>query len=177
MTVKRTKQVQETRQLLEDSLIHLLKNHSLKELTVSTLCDQAGLSRRTFSRHFSSIDDLLDSIIQKQVIGLYQGLAEHNVQHFPDLLRLFFDYFSKEKNLLKALVQNQRFFSLVDQLNENISKTPLVTKFHIDQYLTAFAIGGMTNLLSQWIKSDFDKTPTEMAQTASMISKHLQEVQ
>lgn len=40
--------------LIIDALCDLLAAHSLKDITVEDICEQAGVSRRTFYRHFES---------------------------------------------------------------------------------------------------------------------------
>ncbi|MBS9334617.1 TetR/AcrR family transcriptional regulator [Fructobacillus sp. M1-13] len=176
MTVKRNKQIEESRKLIQESLLQLLEKQPLNQISVTLLCDEAGLSRRTFPRHFASIEDVFKAIVNQKVLVLYDEVKSLKISHFSELITFLFDFFSKDKSFLAILVKNNRFFMLENQLEINISKSLLVTQFHSDIYVSAFALGGITKLLHQWIELDFNKSSKEMAEVADQIAAHLQEV-
>lgn len=41
------------------TLLELLKNYTLKEITISFLCDEAGVGRASFYRNFDGKEDIL----------------------------------------------------------------------------------------------------------------------
>ena len=47
-------------QKLADTLIELLKNKELQDISVRELCDKAGVGRASFYRHFQNKEDILD---------------------------------------------------------------------------------------------------------------------
>lgn len=53
----------ETRHRLLDSACGILSEESLSNLSVERICEQAGVSRRTFFCHFSSKDHLLAEVV------------------------------------------------------------------------------------------------------------------
>ena len=48
---------------LESSLLQLMTIRYYPEITVTDICQQAGIPRRTFYHYFVSKEDVLDSII------------------------------------------------------------------------------------------------------------------
>ena len=55
------------------SLEALLETYPIQELTVGRLCRHAGISRSTFYRQFTSLDDALDQLFQSVVAEMVQA--------------------------------------------------------------------------------------------------------
>lgn len=49
-----------TRKLISDAFLDLLDNNSLNKITVSAISAKAGINRKTFYLHFSSVEDLVE---------------------------------------------------------------------------------------------------------------------
>ena len=70
MTDKPTVRVQQVDQSLEwfqQALAQLLQQLPYAQITVSALATRAGLSRRTFYRHYESIDQVLNQLITHEI--------------------------------------------------------------------------------------------------------------
>jgi AcrR family transcriptional regulator len=55
----RERRKQSTRQAVEDAALQLYRERGIHETTIDELCEQAGVSRRTFFRYFASKEDVL----------------------------------------------------------------------------------------------------------------------
>ena len=47
------------RRNIEKALLKLMKNAAYEHISVSAVCREAGISRTTFYRHYSTVDDVL----------------------------------------------------------------------------------------------------------------------
>ncbi|MDO5853689.1 MAG: bile acid:sodium symporter [Thermoplasmata archaeon] len=52
-----------SRSLIRESLLGLLQDHRMEDITVSMVCGGAGVSRSTFYSHYRSLDAVLDGLI------------------------------------------------------------------------------------------------------------------
>lgn len=59
----------DTRQRLVDSFWDLLAAHTLREITVGMLAQQAGVNRGTFYYHYADLDALLSDAIERELLG------------------------------------------------------------------------------------------------------------
>lgn len=60
---KKDLRIIKTQKLIKDSLLELLKNSSLKDISVTEICEKAMVNRVTFYDHFNNKEELLNSII------------------------------------------------------------------------------------------------------------------
>ena len=54
------RRVRKTRAILKQSLITLMKEKSIKHITVKELCEQSDINRGTFYLHYSDVFDLFE---------------------------------------------------------------------------------------------------------------------
>jgi AcrR family transcriptional regulator len=59
---------------LADAYLRLLETNGSDEISVSDIADEAGVSRTTFYRHFSSKDDVFEHIVAEHAEFLRSGL-------------------------------------------------------------------------------------------------------
>lgn len=64
---KREDQKQKNRLKIIEAYIELLGNMSFQQISVTDICKQAGVARKTLYRHFSSKEEILD-IVSQQVM-------------------------------------------------------------------------------------------------------------
>lgn len=63
----------DTKMILADSLVSLLKEKPIEKITIQEIVDQSGFNRQTFYYHFTDIFDLLEWILKRR----YGLLSEH----------------------------------------------------------------------------------------------------
>lgn len=50
---------------IENGLLQMMQEQKFEEITVSGLCRNLNLSRRSFYRYFHDLDDVLDSLLAR----------------------------------------------------------------------------------------------------------------
>jgi AcrR family transcriptional regulator len=68
--------VARSRSQLIDALATLLRGCDARDVSVSALCAEAGVSRPTFYQHFASVDDVAVAGIERRFVDLKAGLAD-----------------------------------------------------------------------------------------------------
>ena len=62
MNTKNNSRSQETRERLKEALLRLLARRDILDVTVSRLCQEAGVNRSTFYSHYDSIGELMEEL-------------------------------------------------------------------------------------------------------------------
>lgn len=83
---KDNKRVAMTKKMLKNSIIELLENKSIQNITVTEICSNAEVNRSTFYTYYSSPYDLMASI-KKDIIADTYALTE-GFQNLPSKKRL-----------------------------------------------------------------------------------------
>lgn len=63
-----------TQERLQNALLHLLQLRDLKAITVSEICDEAGISRNAFYQHYGYKEDLYDQIVAQAAERIREAL-------------------------------------------------------------------------------------------------------
>ncbi|MFV0560532.1 MAG: TetR/AcrR family transcriptional regulator [Enterococcus sp.] len=176
-TIKRKKQVDQSTKWLVEGLLQLMERKNYSDITVQDIATRAGLSRRTFYRHFDSINALLLVEIKKVVLNLFDFLKKEKPQNFSELVVLFFIFWEQQKILLELLNKNNLVPLLITELSKESTHSLLGEIFlEDDAYAYSFALGGISNLLTTWIKRGMVESPMQLKGTAEEISNHLRNI-
>lgn len=164
---------------LVNSLFDLMRNKKYEDITVSEICDNAELSRRTFYRLFKNKNDLLDFYFG-QIINEYSKIAKQKLNNmkdlknisFQDIIYIFLNFWWSEKDNAVILIKQNLF---IDIFLKNINRWKSIYKtfelsWHFDEdtenfkYISNFFIGGYINLISYWLISDNPKSTKEISE-------------
>lgn len=155
---------------LEQCLLELMLTEAYGQITISDICDRAGLSRKSFYRYFSSKDGCLYALIDHTVFdgGSFYLPNHTDVLSLPTIHERFFRYWREQQPLLDALVRNDLSVLLIQRvLNYSIQEErefqfhPFNTPDHHERML--FYVGGVMGLLLDWQQNGFQKTPLQMS--------------
>lgn len=155
---------------ITNALFELMQSHDYSTITISQICRKSDLSRKTFYRHFTSKDDILAKKFLLLLEEFLSMLPCSEPISFLDMSSAYFEFWHKNKELLKLLKESQLLPSIFIQLQAelpNICKRLERTDTEICHsdalfYANAFALGGLNNMLLNWIQSDMDKTPAQL---------------
>ncbi|WEV57432.1 TetR/AcrR family transcriptional regulator [Ligilactobacillus acidipiscis] len=171
MTNKQPKerpQAEQSRQLLSQALLTLMKQERYQEITIAKLTTQAGVSRRTFYRHFDTLPDLLAYILDDFVTGFKSYFMDNAQENdFYSILMAYFSYCETHKSLIDLLYKQQLGFLFTEQvmpaIRNAIHKTS-GTPHTQTNYVFYFAAGGAAYLLYKWVENDMKQSPEEMTE-------------
>ena len=162
--------------MLEDCLLSLMQQKPYKDISVTDICREADMPRRTFYHYFQSKEDVLDSMIGEltrqcflsSVFNMYFDTA-HLRERFMQIFR-FWDDGNRIK--LDALIRNGLESRLIFSATEFIrtERTDLLHNAHLEQKLVEIGLMvGITDfftLLFYWSRDGYRETPEQMAEYA-----------
>ncbi|MGN0319358.1 MAG: TetR/AcrR family transcriptional regulator [Lachnospira sp.] len=156
------------KECIVEALLQLLYSKPLSSITISELCDKAGVSRMSFYRNYESKEEIfvkrLEEIFdeyKKESDDTASGIFydEAHMQHY-------LEYLYKYKDFLKGLVYCGFGNIFLEMTNDYICN-----KWNgvADRYtLSAFA-GALYNTFNRWSTEKYAVNPTELAHNLARI--------
>lgn len=151
-----------TKENIKISFLNLIKDRNPESLTVSELCKESGIHRKTFYSHYHNISDILDELYSdliKDISDLYSNMLIGAIDDF----NVFFDYVNQyiEKNLdyYSLLAKSKQYVFFINRVDSFFTKN-IIDRFDndfniyqsINKYTLYFLISGITALYTNWMK-------------------------
>lgn len=150
---------------VEQALLELMGKMPYEDITVTALCQAAGVSRRIFYHLFPSKMDALHALLDHTLLD-----TGHHYTDAPDPILGFFLYWKDHRNLLDALRDNQLSGLLLERMIANVLNEDYDLRYWVrangwekDRDIIIFHISGVMGLVYRWYYSDFRESPEEMA--------------
>ena len=75
---------EQSRNKIARGLLQVMEQYDFKDITVTQIAQEAGLSRKTFYRLFSDKDEVLEAILNRLSQEFIAQIKEHELQHYWD---------------------------------------------------------------------------------------------
>ncbi|QAA35287.1 TetR/AcrR family transcriptional regulator [Clostridium manihotivorum] len=152
-----------------------MKEKPYSSISVKEIADKAQLSRRTFYRNFNVKDDLLTEYADYLFKEYLDELKQVKNLNISNVFIVYFSFWNNHLEELKLFKKNHLFYSLMEQVNLFIpyfNTIPNVQWHDYDNqaeedYISFYNIGGMWNVLSNWIDHEDRESPQEMSKILS----------
>ncbi|GBG97011.1 TetR/AcrR family transcriptional regulator [Lactococcus termiticola] len=139
----------ETKAYLCQSLLELLEEKELAKISISQLCQRAGVSRMAFYRQFQSLDEVLLSYFEDKISATFSQLKNDDNQLSKLQIQEQF-FLSFETELL--LAQQRGFMPLLEEIFSREIKA--FFKGQVDDELwLSFVSAGTFAVWRDWILS------------------------
>ena len=171
------------------ALISLLKKKPFDYITVSEICEEAGVNRSTFYLHYETIGDLLAETTRyllddflayfstdTKAIALNLADCELNDLIFicDKYLSPYLSYVKDHKEIFgTALLYNQTlgFEDVYKRMFDNIFN-PILERFQYTpsnrQYVMMYYLNGVNAIILEWLRNSCDKSIQEIAEIISI---------
>jgi len=148
-----------------DSLLELMQKNPYESITVTQLCQAAGVSRRVFYHLFSSKTDALHALIDHAILD-----SESHAPEIADQSVRFFRYWKEQGRLLDALLRNELTGLFLERLiwiamNEDYDVRHWLRAENAPygQHILIFTLSGILGLTYGWYLGGCRESPEEMA--------------
>lgn len=156
-------------------LIQQMEQRPYRQITVSSLCQDVGISRTAFYRHFENKEACLAFILEQMVMdtcipALSSGSA---ADLYPDILRCVQSW-RRWAGMMQLLAENGLGDLLVRQTCLHLlrEENHLLSHPGSNEELL-FGLSGFTALLMQWHNEGYSRSDEEMAGILSRITARL----
>ena len=166
-----------TKERLKRALLDLLAERGLDEISISEVCDKAGVNRNTFYSHYLSVKELLEEI-EAQFLEDLMGainISADSIRSVSGLLSLISDMctliFSEHGDrtflrsiLLFALPNAVANWADMLLLDEKDART-----------LFFFISGGAVSVIEEWVRDGFAESDAQIVRKLDSMIMHAQQ--
>ena len=168
----------------DKALLSLLEKKSFEYITISEICDRAGVNRSTFYLHYENVNDLLKESIQYVVDDFCSSFPEDtkdiasqfqtcNLQELcfinTKYLYPYLSYIKKNQCIFKTIISQPTILGsevIYKRIYNNIFN-PILERFDypIDErnYVMMFYLNGITAIIAEWLKEGCQKSIEDIA--------------
>lgn len=161
---------------ITDTLLQLMNTYSYTDITVKQIILESQVARKTFYRNFLSKDDVLDAYIDNIMQQYIYSLQQLPNCQLSNILDVIFTFCFQNQDLLIKLRDNNLMYLLLHKWNIFIPMIhnqivspnhPMFQEFSPEQvdYIIAFNIGAIWNVIMKWIEHDMKETPDSIKTT------------
>lgn len=154
-----------SKECIVSAVLQLIKDKPLSSISVSELCNKAGVSRMTFYRSYDSIED----IFVKQLNEIFEeyksdDIAQSTEGFYSDETHLihYFNYIYAHRDFLNGLVHCGFDMFFLSMLTQYIIET---WSFKSDEYTLISFAGSLYNMFRIWSKNNYSDNKDDMIAT------------
>ena len=159
---------------IEECLFSNLLQRPYPSVSISDLCHQLGISRKSFYNYFPDKDACLQAIISRKlhicIRKLRAELTEDTTEE--QIITAYLSYWKEEKNLLDIIVRNNLLSLLEDQCirflrEEDQSILPILDtpQLQADSFVLSGFVAMQVTLILQWHLQNYQPPVEEMVRT------------
>lgn len=175
---KTDRRVRFTKMMLRESLMKLLTEKPIANISVTELCRVADVNRGTFYAHYRQPSDVLDEIENSLFNSLNDILSRDN------------NLETLHRDVLHCLYDNRSVCRILLGSNSNIKFMQRITEMSIDKFsqmwhhtldmpqhnmnhLHRFMFFGTTSIIREWLLNDENTGPDEIAAVIIEIQRRI----
>ena len=171
------RRVRRTKKSLAEALIDLALEKAYDEITIQEITDRADIGYRTFFRHYSDKDELLEDVLSTEMMAMRALMAPPPPEFFmdPDIQpavladsAIIFRHVQEHSDLYRVLLLSDR--TIVQPIKTiairefKANYGPLIdTEIPFD-IIAHHMVSAMIALLRWWLDNDMSFTPEEMGE-------------
>ena len=174
MNVKNNQRVRLTKRLFGESLIKLLKNYSLHEITITQLCAEAEMNRSTFYKYYTSVRGLYEQVEKEALERSAQcvrGMELSSEKAVVHRIEKLLDHFRENSDLYLLLLENSidgEFpYKMIGQTVGFIADIPDIVpdgRKEYAEYCSIFVVSGALNIIRAWLRNGTNESPAVIAE-------------
>lgn len=161
--MRRAKQIEESKALIAEAFMRLLKTRSYESMSVSMIAAEAGVGRNTFYNHFKTKDELVNHILERLLDRARRETASGEDIRPRDALLWRFALLKENPWLSKLHDERQLRTLLLRFREENI--TLFRGAKAADRYAAEFVLGGIDYVTARWMRDGMAEPPESIVGT------------
>ena len=143
-----------SKEKLVKALLVIMEQYDYREITITQITQEAGLSRKTFYRLFKGKEELLHFLFENLFLEYQIQAKSRQLQRYWDVVQCYFDFCEERKELHFFFDASYKYsfevFAYVrpaETVKEYAAFLP---------YLLAYSIGGMYSMVLKWVESGME---------------------
>lgn len=160
-----------TKRMLKDSLIELMKEKPVRNITIKEICERADVNRSTFYRHYETQFELYNDIFY-DITGDLTDIISSSPQTeimTPKLLTDMLQYALDNRDIILILLSDNGCLNIGEAFSELIQsivrkrrgENAVMTELEL--YVTQFILAGMSSIVWLWLNTENRQSAKEVA--------------
>lgn len=169
MNIKENQQYQQTHQKIMYTVMDLLQQKNLKQITVTEICRTVRINRSTFYEHFLDTYDVMEKFEREISKELEEIFNRENAHSQENVFLNFFRHIKENRKFYIIYLEQGLVMSVWRIFETRTQHTPQdVAQAHgINsqvqfEYAMEFRLAGLKALVFHWLKRDCEETPEEL---------------
>ena len=179
MDIKKDRRIRKSKESLKHSLINLMKEKSVNNITVKELVSEADLNRSTFYNYYCDIPDMLEKL-ETELYNEFMKILELHVNKENIDKDIYNEAHKFIEDMCDVIKENVEFCKCIFSKNGDISflfKLEELVENHIKDelredfdgkidhitYVYSFAKSGYIGILKSWMKGGCVESSEEIA--------------
>ncbi len=168
MNTKNNSRYKISNEKIETAFLALLTKHKYEDISISQICQQAGINRSTFYCHYDDINDLtikIESKFAKSTASIFNFGERQTHEAMVEM----FAFVKANKSFYKAFL-NIPYVTLAEHNTKIEILKNVGPKLNIDKtntiglyYRASFFGAGIKEMCRLWLERDCAESPEEMA--------------
>lgn len=165
------KRIINTKKKLTNTLLALIKEKKLKDITVLELCKEANINRTTFYKYYKDVDDLVLKIEESLLLDLEKHISDIKRNYLISFTGKIIETIASHKEIYTKLLSDNgdhtflnRILSLVYEpsIAEWTKLLRKASKEDIEK-IYSFIVDGTIGIVTEWIRNDCKDEPSTIA--------------
>ena len=170
-----SRRVRMTKMLLKQSLIELMREKSIHEISIKDICQGADINRSTFYRHYNTQFELYDEVIEditNDISEIFVSSAgEENSTH--KFLVEVLKYIEANRDTFLVILSGKSNISMGETFNRFTSRfISDENSSELKVYIIQFIAAGMTSFIWTWLNKENRRSAEDVALIINSIITH-----
>ncbi len=149
-----------------EAFIQLLTRKPMNEITISKLCMEAQVGRKTFYRNFETKEDILAFYIDKIYAEFERDLQNSN----GNIIFTYLSFIKKYSSIMALLQKNNVLHLLSSKFaNQYQNYLPMLNHKVKQPYKSAYVVAVVNAIVSEWAKREFKESIENIVKIISNI--------
>ncbi|MCD7840872.1 MAG: TetR/AcrR family transcriptional regulator [Lachnospiraceae bacterium] len=174
-----------TAKRMDEAFLSLMEKKDFEYITVSEICETAGVNRSTFYLHYETIGDLLSECLEQSNAQFMEyfnvkkpemekkiGTASLDELFFitSEFLVPYLTYISEHKTLFRVVLSKPEVMQANKTYDEIFCDVlnPILARYGVREkdrdYMLAFYIEGLMGIVKRWLTRDCVETVDQIAE-------------
>lgn len=164
-----------TKETIHRAIIELLRAQRLSEISVSALCQEAGINRNTFYAHYHTPVDVVEEL-SNELIGTFERIIEQSGDN-QEISVAICRYLYQNRELFNTLCGancEHKYLDIAlkrarDSANAYSASAKQEENGQGKEYFFEFVIGGIIFVLNRWGATGMQESPEEIGRVIHTI--------
>jgi len=176
------RRIKKTKESVRTAYLNLLKEKPAEKITISEIARNANIDRKTFYLHYSSVNDLVNSIFQEGFDDFYEYIGEQGIHENPFNAEIILEginhLVSHQLSFYQEISKNSNsdfFWSRIRELLSNEIQNHYREKIQTYKCLKVdaeFFSSAIIGAYSSWLRGECSLTIEELKEHVSDILGH-----